>query len=147
MSTLKYFTLTPDTTPETLKAEYRELVKIHHPDLGGNTADFQDLQAEYQQAIKMLAMRPEYGYITDSETFHNLMGAADDLLERFGFENLAEILTKNAAKLIDSIKLPPTLKYLEDFKPFAKMQIAEKLSDPAKFAADVERFIRDNRKT
>ena len=39
------------TTQEEAKAEYRRLVKTHHPDVGGNTATMQAINAEYAQFI------------------------------------------------------------------------------------------------
>lgn len=30
---------------------YRSLAKVHHPDAGGNAADFQRLRAAYEQAL------------------------------------------------------------------------------------------------
>lgn len=37
-------------TPEELKLRYRDMVKLLHPDKGGNKAQFQDMQNEYEQA-------------------------------------------------------------------------------------------------
>lgn len=36
---------------EDLKAEYKRLCKIHHPDLGGNTATMQAINAEYAKML------------------------------------------------------------------------------------------------
>lgn len=38
-------------TEEELTSKYKELVKILHPDKGGNLADFQEMQAEYEQVL------------------------------------------------------------------------------------------------
>lgn len=49
----KAFTLLglPTTaTPDEVKAKWRELVMIHHPDRGGNACDFNDLRKAYQTA-------------------------------------------------------------------------------------------------
>ena len=40
------------TTEATIKALFRELAKQHHPDLGGDTATMQDINAAYEQALK-----------------------------------------------------------------------------------------------
>ena len=40
------------TTLEELKSEYRKLAMIHHPDRGGKTNDFQDLQNEYEKLFE-----------------------------------------------------------------------------------------------
>lgn len=142
---MQYFNITPETTPESLKAQYRELAKTMHPDMGGTKEAFQELQRQYQEALLTLSERPEYGYITESETFRKLMDAADDLLLRFDYPALAEIITQKAGELIDSIKLPENLKFLEELKPVAKMSIAERLSNPQQFALEVEKFIRNTK--
>ena len=41
----------PGMTRDQIKDEYRRLAKIHHPDLGGNTATMQALNAAYTYAI------------------------------------------------------------------------------------------------
>jgi len=40
------------TTLNVLKAKYRELCKIHHPDLGGSTEVMQAINAEYSEALQ-----------------------------------------------------------------------------------------------
>lgn len=37
----------PSATPEEIKKAYRKLAAVHHPDRGGDTAKFQELQAAY----------------------------------------------------------------------------------------------------
>jgi len=49
---MNYFTHC--TTLEDVKSEYRRLAKIHHPDLGGDTATMQALNAQYHTALKNL---------------------------------------------------------------------------------------------
>lgn len=39
---------------EELKAEYRRLIKIHHPDRGGDTATMQRVNADYSAAFERL---------------------------------------------------------------------------------------------
>ena len=41
-------------TLEELKAEYKRLCKIHHPDLGGDTATMQEINAEYAKMLVSL---------------------------------------------------------------------------------------------
>ena len=41
----------PGMSRDDIKAHYRELAKIHHPDLGGNTADMQELNNQYAKAM------------------------------------------------------------------------------------------------
>jgi DnaJ-class molecular chaperone len=41
----------PDTaTPDEVRAKWRELVMIHHPDRGGNPCDFNDFRKAYKTA-------------------------------------------------------------------------------------------------
>ena len=49
-----YFDLTEISTLDDLKKQYFKLAKTHHPDAGGTTADFQNLQAEYEILIRKI---------------------------------------------------------------------------------------------
>lgn len=43
----------PETaTPEQVKARWRELAAIHHPDRGGNAVDFTTYRRAYQEALR-----------------------------------------------------------------------------------------------
>ncbi|RKI35970.1 J domain-containing protein, partial [bacterium D16-59] len=37
-----------------LRKQYKELLKVHHPDNGGNVADMQEINAEYDRLFKIL---------------------------------------------------------------------------------------------
>ena len=41
------------TIPE-LKMEYKELAKKHHPDMGGNESDMMQINAQYDELVKIL---------------------------------------------------------------------------------------------
>ena len=41
-------------TLEELRKQYKELLKLHHPDNGGNMADMQEINAEYDKLFKAL---------------------------------------------------------------------------------------------
>ena len=41
-------------TLEKLRKQYKELIKIHHPDNGGNVSDIQEVNAEYDKLFKIL---------------------------------------------------------------------------------------------
>lgn len=41
-------------TLEELKKQYKQLVIKHHPDKGGNTADMQEINAEYDRLLNCL---------------------------------------------------------------------------------------------
>jgi DnaJ-class molecular chaperone len=42
----------PDTaTPDEVKAKWRELCMIHHPDRGGNAVEFNTIRKAYKQAF------------------------------------------------------------------------------------------------
>lgn len=49
---MKYFNNVSDLSE--LRKQYKELLKIHHPDNGGNVADMQEINAEYDKLFKML---------------------------------------------------------------------------------------------
>ena len=42
-----------------IKAEYKRLVKINHPDVGGDTATMQEINAQYDEAVKRIAREGE----------------------------------------------------------------------------------------
>lgn len=46
-------------TLEELRKQYKELLKKHHPDNGGDVADMQTINAEYDKLFKMLKDRHE----------------------------------------------------------------------------------------
>jgi curved DNA-binding protein CbpA len=46
-------------TLEELRKQYRDLLKIHHPDNGGNVSDMQEINAEYDKLFKALKDRHE----------------------------------------------------------------------------------------
>ena len=47
---MRFFT--PSMTEATIKTVYRNLSMTHHPDRGGDTATMQDLNREYEEALK-----------------------------------------------------------------------------------------------
>lgn len=53
-------------TLEALRKQYKELLKIHHPDNGGNVANMQEINAEYDRLFKLLKDKHESGS-TDSK--------------------------------------------------------------------------------
>lgn len=46
-------------TLEELRRQYKELLKIYHPDNGGNMSDMQEINAEYDRLFKVLKDRHE----------------------------------------------------------------------------------------
>ena len=54
---MKYFK--DCNTLEVLRKQYKELLKTHHPDNGGNVADMQEINAEYDQLFKVLKDKHE----------------------------------------------------------------------------------------
>ena len=49
---MKYFNNVSNLSE--LRKQYKELLKIHHPDNGGNVADMQEVNAQYDKLFKML---------------------------------------------------------------------------------------------
>lgn len=50
----KYFDISENSSLEELKAQYRNLSKQHHPDMGGDTTTFQQVNQEYRQALEII---------------------------------------------------------------------------------------------
>lgn len=56
MRKTKYFILSPDITPESLKKQYRDLSKQYHPDKPtGDHIKFAEMNVEYHSLLKDLA--------------------------------------------------------------------------------------------
>lgn len=53
-------------TLEELRKQYKELLKVYHPDNGGNVSDMQEINAEYDKLFKALKDRHESN-ATDSK--------------------------------------------------------------------------------
>lgn len=53
-------------TLEELRKQYKELLKVYHPDNGGNVSDMQEINAEYDRLFKALKDRHESN-ATDSK--------------------------------------------------------------------------------
>ena len=49
---MKYFNKV--NTLEELRKQYKELLKVHHPDNGGNVSDMQEINVEYDKLFKQL---------------------------------------------------------------------------------------------
>ena len=54
---MKYFK--DCNTLEELRKQYKELLKAHHPDNGGNVADMQEINIEYDKLFKLLKDKHE----------------------------------------------------------------------------------------
>lgn len=53
----KYFNIADNISLDDLKNQYRKLSKQYHPDLGGSTEDFQQVNHEYRQALEFIKRR------------------------------------------------------------------------------------------
>lgn len=58
-------------TLEELRRQYKELLKQHHPDNGGNVADMQSINAEYDKLFKMLKDRHENSQAANNDKKDN----------------------------------------------------------------------------
>ena len=68
---MKYFNNVSDLSE--LRKQYKELLKKHHPDNGGNVADMQEINAEYDKLFKTLKNQHD-STATDSDksSFDNM---------------------------------------------------------------------------
>lgn len=46
-------------TLKEIKAEYHRLTKLHHPDVGGDTATMQEINRQYKEAVQWIAKHGE----------------------------------------------------------------------------------------
>jgi curved DNA-binding protein CbpA len=87
------------TTVEEVKARYRELARKHHPDLGGDTATMQKINAEYEQTLKQLDGQEAIGSDGKTHRYHynqqlekDLMEKIQALLSALGQDDLIDII-------------------------------------------------------
>ena len=74
-------------TVETIKTEYRRLARMHHPDIGGDTATMQDINAAYTAAL----------FACDGQRSHDAGGREhvykyDEAREKAIMDKLSELL-------------------------------------------------------
>lgn len=83
-----YTTLGVDktATPEQIKQAYRKLASIHHPDKGGDTAKFQDIQSAYE-TLSDPTKRHEY----DTPQSHHFSGFPGGFSFTHGGMNVEDI--------------------------------------------------------
>ena len=53
------------STLEDLRKQYKELLKLHHPDNGGNVSEMQEINAEYDRLFKILKNQHENNFCSD----------------------------------------------------------------------------------
>lgn len=56
---------------EELRKQYKELLKLHHPDNGGNLKIMQDINTEYDRLFKILKDQHENSYSSDNASAGN----------------------------------------------------------------------------
>jgi DnaJ-class molecular chaperone len=81
-------------TPEEIKKAYRKLASQHHPDKGGDTAKFQEIEAAYR-ILSDPAQREQYDherrnpggfrFSVNGQDVHGMPGGMEDILRNFGF--------------------------------------------------------------
>ncbi len=133
--------VTPQTTEEDLKALYRELVKIHHPDKGGNADDFNKVQEEYDMNILKIRMRnADPKKLSDSAIWKGIRAGSNEMLKQQGLKELDELLPDTICSYIDRVKVPENFEHI---KELVKMLIRSQfdLDKIADAAANVVRKI------
>lgn len=78
--------LDPGATPEEIKKAYRKLASKHHPDKGGDTAKFQEIQQAYDGLMKGETEPPrEPGHSNNSSSYRFTEEDLRSHFENFGF--------------------------------------------------------------
>ena len=75
-------------TLEELRKQYKELLKIHHPDNGGDVADMQEINSEYDKLFKLLKDKHESksAESSDKSDYNNMKSLS--ALFRYNIMNL-----------------------------------------------------------
>ena len=79
------------STLEVLRKQYKELLKLHHPDNGGNLEVMQEINAEYDKLFKILKDQHENGNTDQNHAKSNYNNMKYDFAED---EKLREMLNK-----------------------------------------------------
>ena len=79
------------STLEELRKQYKELLKLHHPDNGGNLETMQEINAEYDRMFKMLKDQHESNNFNCGDEKSNYSSMKYDFAED---EMLREMLNK-----------------------------------------------------
>lgn len=78
-------------TLEELRRQYKELLKKHHPDNGGNVADMQEINVEYDRLFKVMKDKHEHRSESDTEKQSDFSKMKYDFTED---QKLREVLYK-----------------------------------------------------
>lgn len=76
-----YFTVSPDTTLDSLKKQYYQLAKRYHPDVGGNNEEFKAVGAEYE-AIQKLLLKGNNFTTQNASNEQNISDAFKAIIDR-----------------------------------------------------------------
>ena len=79
------------STLEELKKQYKELLKLHHPDNGGNLEAMQEINAKYDRLFKVLKSQHESNNFNCGDEKSNYSSIKYDFAED---EKLREMLNK-----------------------------------------------------
>ncbi len=79
------------STLEELRKQYKELLKIHHPDNGGNVSEMQEINSEYDRMFKLLKDQHENNNADQANTNTDYNNMKYDFAED---EKLREMLNK-----------------------------------------------------
>lgn len=83
------------TTPESIKTRYRTLAKQYHPDLGGDTATMQAINAEYLKALQNIDGHMSTG--------------ADGKEHRYTYNADIEQAVIDQLRILQSLRLPESV--------------------------------------
>lgn len=78
-------------TLEELRKQYKELLKLHHPDNGGNVSEMQEINAEYDRLFRILKSQHESNNFNCGDKKSNYSSIKYDFAED---EKLREMLNK-----------------------------------------------------
>ena len=79
------------STLEELRKQYKELLKLHHPDNGGNVSEMQEINSEYARIFKILKDQHENNNADQTNTNTDYNSMKYDFAED---EKLREMLNK-----------------------------------------------------
>ncbi len=81
--TFKYFSLTKESKIDDVKKQYKKMAFKLHPDVGGSTEEMQELNNEYEKALKFIGDNNNKNYSVDMDFIQII----EDLIQ-MGMDNV-----------------------------------------------------------
>ena len=104
------------STVESIKAEYRRLAMINHPDHGGQTATMQEINAQYHEALKSVN-----GTVNVDETGRSHTYNYNATMEQEIMDKISQLVSAGVAKQAEILLIGVWVWITGDTKPIKEV--------------------------